>query len=80
MTVSDMDRSVAFFADVLTFEKIADHEFHDDTFDRLTGIFGARVRLVDMKLGSETLRLTHYLTPQGRPIPPNSQSNFPSRS
>lgn len=75
MTVSDMDRSVAFFRDVLTFEKVADCEFHDDAFDRLTGVFGARVRVVDLRLGEETLRLTQYLTPQGRPIPPDSRSN-----
>lgn len=75
MTVSDIDRSVAFFHDVLTFEKVADCEFHDDAFDRLTGVFGARVRIVDLQLGEETLRLTQYLTPQGRAIPPDSRSN-----
>lgn len=75
MTVSDMDRSVQFYRDVLTFTKISDHEFHDEAFDRLSGVFGARVRLVDMKLGEETLRLTQYLTPQGRPIPIDSRSN-----
>lgn len=75
VTVSDMDRSVAFFRDVLTFEKIADSEFHDDAFDRLEGVFGARVRVVDLRLGEETLRLIQYLTPQGRPIPVDSRSN-----
>lgn len=75
VTVADMDRSVAFFHDVLTFEKVADREFHDDAFDRLTGIFGARVRIVDLRLGEETLRLTQYLTPSGRPLPPDSRSN-----
>jgi catechol 2,3-dioxygenase-like lactoylglutathione lyase family enzyme len=75
MTVSDMDRSVAFFHDVLTFEKVADSEFNDDAFDRLEGVFGARVRIVDLRLGEETLRLTQYLTPQGRPLPVDSRSN-----
>jgi len=75
MTVAAMDRFVAFFHDVLTFEKVADCEFHDEAFDRLTGVFGAHVRIVDMKLGEETLRLTQYLTPQGRPIPVDSRSN-----
>jgi catechol 2,3-dioxygenase-like lactoylglutathione lyase family enzyme len=75
MTVSEMDRSVAFFRDVLTFEKVADCEFNDDAFDRLTGVFGARVRIVDLRLGEETLRLTQYLTPQGRTIPLDSRSN-----
>jgi catechol 2,3-dioxygenase-like lactoylglutathione lyase family enzyme len=74
-TVGDMDRSVAFFRDALTFEKVADCEFHDEAFDRLTGVFGARVRVVDLRLGEETLRLTQYLTPQSRPIPVDSRSH-----
>ena len=47
MTVSDMDRSVAFFLDVLTFEKVADCEFNDDAFDRLEGVFGAAKAIAD---------------------------------
>ena len=46
-----------------------------EAFDRLTGVFGARVRIADLRLGEETLRLTQYLTPQGRPIPVDSRSN-----
>lgn len=76
VSVSDMDRSVAFFHDVLAFEKIADCEFNDDAFDRLEGVFGARVRVVDLRLGEETLRLTQYLTPRnGRPFPTDAQPN-----
>jgi len=75
MTVSDMDRSVAFYTGVLDFRKVSDAEFHDERFDRLTGVFGARVRVVKMMLGDETIELTEYLTPQGRPIPPDSRSN-----
>lgn len=75
VTVSDMDRSVAFFHDVLSFKKVADSEFHEDAFDRLEGVFGAQVRVVDMRLGEETLRLTQYLTPHGRPVPVDSRSN-----
>jgi catechol 2,3-dioxygenase-like lactoylglutathione lyase family enzyme len=75
MTVSDVDRSVGFFSRVLDFRKISDTEFHNERFDRLTGIFGARVRIVKMKLGDEMIELTEYLTPQGQPIPLDSQSN-----
>ena len=39
------------------------------------GVFGARVRVVRLKLGSEVLELTEYFTPQGRAIPVNSRSN-----
>lgn len=75
MTVSGMDRSVAFYAGVLDFRKVSDIEFHNERFDRLTGVFGARVRIVRMMLGDETLELTEYLTPPGRPVPPDSRSN-----
>jgi catechol 2,3-dioxygenase-like lactoylglutathione lyase family enzyme len=75
VTVSDMERSIAFYRDVLTFTKVSDREFTDPAFDQLEHVFAARVRVVDMRLGQETLRLTQYLTPQGRPVPLDSQSN-----
>ncbi len=75
ITVSDMDRSVEFFSKVLTFQKVSEVEFQKEQFDRLTGIFGARVRIVMMKLGDEMIELTEYLTPQGRPFPLDSHSN-----
>jgi hypothetical protein len=52
MTVSDVDRPVVFFRDGLTFEKVTDCEFHDDAFDRLTGVFGARLRVLDLRLAA----------------------------
>jgi catechol 2,3-dioxygenase-like lactoylglutathione lyase family enzyme len=75
MTVSNMDRSVAFFADVLTFEMIADEEIAGSEFERLHGVFGARARVVRMRLGGEQIELTEYRTPRGRPIPVDSRSN-----
>src|SRR5206468_974664 len=68
-TVSDMDKAVDFYTHVLPFEKISDNEVFGEDFERLSGVFGARVRIVDLKLGNETLELTEYLTPQGRPVP-----------
>jgi catechol 2,3-dioxygenase-like lactoylglutathione lyase family enzyme len=41
----------------------------------LTGIHGTRARVVTMALGEDTIELTEYLTPQGRPAPPDSRSN-----
>jgi catechol 2,3-dioxygenase-like lactoylglutathione lyase family enzyme len=70
-----MERSIAFYHDVLTFEKVADHEFTDPAFDSLEGLFDVRVRVVDMKLGDETLRLTQYLTAGGKPVPMDSHCN-----
>jgi len=75
MTVSNMDRSVAFFRDVLTFEPISDLEVAGAEYDRLQGVFGTRMRIVRMRLGDEQIELTEYLTPRGRAIPVDSRSH-----
>src|SRR5919109_854333 len=75
MTVSDMDRSVEFFSKVLSFEKVSDIEVVGSEYDRLQGLFGARMKIVRMKLGDEIIELTEYLAPKGRPIPADSRSN-----
>jgi catechol 2,3-dioxygenase-like lactoylglutathione lyase family enzyme len=75
MTVADMDRSVAFFSSVLSFEKVSDVEVVGADYEHLEGVFGIRMRVVDMRLGGETLELTEYLAPRGRPLPADSRSN-----
>lgn len=75
ITVFDMNRAVDFYTHVLPFEMVADNEVWGDDFEHLSGVFGARARIVDLKLGGETLELTEYLTPQGRPVPVDSRSN-----
>jgi catechol 2,3-dioxygenase-like lactoylglutathione lyase family enzyme len=74
ITVSDLDRAVDFYTRVLDFEKVDETEFHRESFDHLTGVFGARVRIANLKLGDETVQLTEYLTPAGRPVPADSRS------
>ena len=75
MTVADVDRSAEFFHRVLNFEKISDVEVHGDAYEKLQGLFGARMRLARMKLGDEIIELTQYIAPEGRPIPPDWRSN-----
>jgi catechol 2,3-dioxygenase-like lactoylglutathione lyase family enzyme len=70
-----MDRSIAFYADVLSFTKTSDRELLGGEYERLQGVFGLRMRVVRMELGDESLELTEYLTPQGRPMPPDSRGN-----
>ena len=74
-TVADMDKSIDFYTRVLPFEKVSDVETYGADIEGLTGVFGARVRVVRLRLGDETLELTEYLTPRGRPIPGDSRSN-----
>jgi catechol 2,3-dioxygenase-like lactoylglutathione lyase family enzyme len=75
ITVSDMDRAVAFYSKVLTFEKVSDTEVAGENYEHLEGVFGLRIRVVRMKLGEEFIELTEYLAPKGRPIPVDSRSN-----
>src|SRR5438552_15013742 len=75
ITVEDLDRSVDFYTRVLTFEKISDAEVAGDDVEHLFGVFGSRVRIVTLKLGSESIELLQFLAPKGRPIPVDSRSN-----
>src|SRR5215467_9457247 len=75
ITVSDMDRAVGFYSQVLTFEKISDSEVAGENYEHLEGVFGLRMRVVRMRLGDEFIELTEYLAPKGRPIPVDSRSN-----
>jgi catechol 2,3-dioxygenase-like lactoylglutathione lyase family enzyme len=74
MTVSDMDRAVGFYEQALSFRKVSDVEVAGGEFEHLQGVFGLRMRVVRMQLGDETIELTEYLAPRGRPIPVDSRS------
>ena len=75
-TVSDMDRAVAFYREVLTFEPVTDVEVDGPEYDHLWGIFGVRARIVRMRLGGQLLELTEFLSPPDlRPIPAPSYSH-----
>jgi len=74
-TVKNADASAEFYHKVLGFKKISDEEFYGDNYDKLQGIFGLRMRVVQMQLGDETIALTQYLTAGGREIPADMKSN-----
>ena len=75
MTVADADRSIAFYSQVLGFEKVSDVEVWGREYEQLQGVFGLRMRVVRMRLGDESVELTEYLTPKGRLMPPDSRGN-----
>lgn len=75
ITVSDLDRSLAFYTGVLQFEKVSESEAAGEALERDTGVFGARARTARLRLGEEFIELTEYLAPRGRPIPEDSRSN-----
>jgi catechol 2,3-dioxygenase-like lactoylglutathione lyase family enzyme len=75
MTVADMDRSVDFYSEVLSFQKVSDTEVAGDFYEQLEGVFGLRMRVVRMRLGDEFIELTEYLAPKGKSIPGEAHSN-----
>jgi catechol 2,3-dioxygenase-like lactoylglutathione lyase family enzyme len=76
LTVSDLDRSEEFFVGVLGFEKLGEErEVMGEPYERLEGVFGARLRVARLRLGGVEIELTEYLTPRGRAIPPDSRSD-----
>lgn len=75
LTVSDLDRSVAFYSQVLSFEKVAEAESAGEEAERRTGVFAARVRTARLRLGGEFLDLTEFVAPRGRPAPEDARSH-----
>jgi catechol 2,3-dioxygenase-like lactoylglutathione lyase family enzyme len=75
MTVSDMERALRFYTGVLPFQKVSDVELSGRDYELLTGVFGARARVVRLRLGEESIELTEFLAPRGRPIPDDMRAN-----
>ncbi len=75
LTVADMDGALDFYTRVLDFQLESDLEVAGEDWERLQGVFGARMRLCTLRLGEERIELTEYLAPTGRPIPLDSRSN-----
>ncbi len=75
ITVDDMEKAIAFYSEVLSFQKISDVEVWGSEYEHLQGLFGIRMRVVRMQLGEEVLELTEYLTPKGKPMSVDSRSN-----
>jgi catechol 2,3-dioxygenase-like lactoylglutathione lyase family enzyme len=75
ITVSDMDRAVRFYTSVLSFETISDVEVSGREYELLSGVFGARMRVVRLQLGDESIELTEFLAPKGRRVPDDIRPN-----
>ncbi len=75
MTVSNMNQAVDFYTSVLSFERVSDVEVSGRDYELLSGVFGARMRVVRLRLGTESIELTEFLTPKGRPVPQDMRPN-----
>jgi catechol 2,3-dioxygenase-like lactoylglutathione lyase family enzyme len=83
MTVADMDRSIDFYTTVCGFTTVCDRQMTGmEAVDEISlqterdcSTAAIQLRVVDLQLGAETLELTEFITPTGRPIPSDSRSN-----
>jgi catechol 2,3-dioxygenase-like lactoylglutathione lyase family enzyme len=75
LTVSDLDRSVEFYSQVLHFRKVSETEVEGESYEHLEGVFGLRMRLARMQLGTESIELAEFLAPRGKPAPVDARSN-----
>jgi len=75
LTVADMNRSVDFYTQVLTFQKQSETLRTGLEIDELYGVPNARVRAVDLKLGDEGIELIQFVGTRGAPVPADSRSN-----
>jgi catechol 2,3-dioxygenase-like lactoylglutathione lyase family enzyme len=75
LTVSDMDRAVRFYSDVLAFRKISDREVSGKAYEQLWNMSDVHARAVRLQLGDEQIELVQFLNAAGRGIPADSRSN-----
>ena len=78
-TVSDMERSIAFYRDVLGMKVTWDSrregvEFKGPVADNVTGCPGTEQRLVFIAIGNSRIELVEY-TPKGRDLTENKASD-----
>ena len=72
-TVSNRERSVAFYTDVIGFTVDRIYELEGDAIEQITAIPNARLKMAHLTLGDFRLELVEYLEPKGqRPVLPTS--------
>ena len=72
-TVSNMDRSIAFYTQVLGFQLLYDKMRDGPSFETMLGMPGVKLRVVAMKdsAGSDhLLELVEYIEPKSKPSTP----------
>ena len=74
LTVNDLDTSVEWYTRILDFREVSRRDLDGEPFERLVGVFGARARIATLALADERIDLIDFITPDGRPMPPDSAS------
>ena len=72
--VSDMDRSLVFYRDLLGMKVVLDTEMSGEMLSQEVALDNARLRLVELAPEGESffLELLEYYSPRGKPFPPDA--------
>ncbi len=73
--VPDLHLAGDFLSHALGFYQVAEGRWEGAQLDQLSGMPGARLRWMDLRLGRECVHLLEYVEPRGRPYPKDSRSN-----
>lgn len=72
-TVRSIERSLGFYRDLLGLELVLDEELEGEGLDRVVGLTGARLRVVELDVGDgHLLELVQYHDPPARDFPPEA--------
>ena len=74
LTVENLEREVAFYTEVLPFERVGENHDSGKETEALFDLPGAHTRTVLLALGRETIALREFVGLKGRPIPADSRS------
>lgn len=66
ISVSDMQRSLAFYRDVMGMEVVLEIDITDDRLARVIGVPEAKCKITHLKLGDGILELFEYYHPRGQ--------------
>jgi catechol 2,3-dioxygenase-like lactoylglutathione lyase family enzyme len=66
LSVSNMERSLAFYRDVIGMDVVLQVDFSDERLGKITGLAGGKATVVHLKLGETVLELFEYREPKGR--------------
>jgi len=69
ISVADMDRSLAFYRDVLGMKVVMDTESATRKLGVIVGLADAQARIVMLDAGNQRIELFQYRAPVGRPMP-----------
>lgn len=71
ISVSDIERSIAFYRDLFGMEVIVNKRFSGEVHENIIGLPGTHGRVAILKRGSLQLELFEFENPKPRPMDPN---------